>query len=93
MIYASVKLAKSGQGSRSHPHDQVLVFVAIVALVAAQIVDRSVPVLGLNGVGPRARVSELYVFVRSPRDSGRQQVDANRIRLTVKLQCKRVIEQ
>ena len=93
MVDASVKLAKGGQRSRSHPHDEVFILVAVVARIGAQTRHVALPVLRLDRVVPIGRILELDVLVRVPRDSRVKQRHSHRrarVRRTIVAHSERI---
>lgn len=96
MNNASIELAECGQRGRTHPHDQVLVLVAVLVGLGAQVGDSGRPVDRFGRVVPRARVVEFDILVGRPRDAAhrRAHVDGRAdARLAQIRDRKRVVEQ
>jgi len=98
MINASVQLAEVRQSSRPHPHDQVLILIAIVLCTAiVQLVHVLMP--GRRHDGPRKRprwvvfkatgVLEFDTFVRVPGEVSLQQGNGH----VVMKNCQSIIEE
>ena len=73
VVDASMQLAEGGQRGRAHPHDQVLVLVAVVGADGAEVPDVPLPVERPSDARPRGRVLELDVAVSGPSDARLQE--------------------
>lgn len=76
LLNNAVQLSEGGQGSGAHPHNEILVYEAVVFWVSVQLIDRLPPVDRFCCVNKHrskigvvsTRVSELHMFVRPPSD-------------------------